>query len=88
MTADFERLARAIHLDVETIANGDGWIVTGGSGSHLVSGSACDCIDFGVRGTPCKHLLAVALRRGDPDVLETLRLLVPLPRRRRSPSDA
>lgn len=89
MTPDFDRLARAIHLDAEPTEHGDAWLVTGGSGSHIVSNGTCDCIDFGVRGTPCKHLLAVALRRGDRDVIEVLRLMVPLPRARgRSSSTA
>ncbi len=82
MTADLNRVARAIHLDVEPLPSGR-WIVTGGSAPHIVSQGACDCTDFVLRGAPCKHLLAVALRRGDPEVISLLHLMVPLPRARR-----
>jgi len=45
-------------------------------------GWTCNCIDFGVYGGGCKHLLRVRLARGDATVLRTLQLLVPYPSQR------
>lgn len=78
-TIDPARLARAVHLDVEHDI--DGWTVTGGSAPHRVTDHYgrldCDCTDRQLRGTGCKHILAVLLRRGHPAVLVELRGLIP-----------
>jgi predicted nucleic acid-binding Zn finger protein len=87
-TPDLARLRRAVHLDVERIDSGV-WVVTGGSGSHVVRADECDCADFIMRRAKCKHLLAVALRTSrDPDVIRALRELVPLPSRSQRKSSA
>jgi hypothetical protein len=84
---DLERLARAVHLDVEQIGNG-AFMVSGGSRAHVVSkDSMCDCEDARRRRGHCKHQLRVALATGDPEVLLALRRLIPLPsRQQREPS--
>ena len=85
MTVTLDRLARAVHLSAVKLAPGR-YRVAGGASAHVVDLSAdvCDCADFALRGAVCKHLLAARLRAGDPEALQALRALVPLPRRRRS----
>lgn len=79
-----ERLARAVYLHAEPLADGT-WRVSGGAEPHAVNLAAgtCDCADFTVRGGPCKHVAACRLRSGDPETLEALRAVVPMPRRAR-----
>lgn len=86
--ADTARLARACHLDVERVTSGT-WVVSGGARPHLVAAdaSSCDCTDFGVRGGPCKHILAVRLQAGDAETLRALRALVAAPRPARRRAD-
>ena len=67
-TVDPLRVARATLLTVERLT-ANLYTVTGGEAPHRVQVGPpedCDCVDFGVHGGRCKHLLAVALRRGDP----------------------
>jgi hypothetical protein len=88
MTAvDPGRLARAIHLDVESNGAGE-WSVTGGRGRHCVTigerGTICDCADSDLHPElACKHRLAVALVRLPAEVREALRELVPVRTSRR-----
>ena len=82
---DAARVARAVHLTIDERAPGI-FEVRGGAGVHTVDLGAgtCDCTDFAVHGGPCKHLLAVRLRRGDAEALEALRAVVPMPSRKRA----
>ncbi len=86
MTIDPVRLARAVHLDAE--AAGDGrYRVVGGAQMHHVDlraadGHECDCADYRVRASLCKHVLRAHLAEGDPEVLTALRTLVPRPKAR------
>jgi hypothetical protein len=58
------------------------WRLTGGARPHVVDQAGrCDCADFVMRHTDCKHVLAVRLAHGDAEVLAALRQLVPLPKR-------
>lgn len=59
------RLVRALSLDV-TRTGPDAWLVTGPLRSHLVTSAGCDCVDYSVRGGPCKHQLASALATVPP----------------------
>lgn len=68
------RLARAAGLEVTPLADGQ-HRVTGGAASHVVSAAGCDCTDYGVRGAPCKHQLAVRLAGLDPDLQAAIRAL-------------
>lgn len=76
---DLPRLRRAVHLDVRQVAR-DEWVVTGGTEPHRViqigDRLECDCPDRGIRRARCKHLIAVALHRGNRTVLRSLRRLV------------
>jgi hypothetical protein len=84
VTIDAARLARAVHLDATRQPDGS-WIVTGGSAAQMVDAQAraCSCPDFQIRGTPCKHLLRVAISTVEAEILAGLRALVPLPSRSR-----
>jgi hypothetical protein len=84
---DATRLARAIHLSVSRMGPGH-YVVTGGAAEHTVRAVAgalvCDCTDAAMHGgAECKHVLAVRLRRGDPEALTALRELVSVPKRPR-----
>jgi hypothetical protein len=79
---DSARLARAVHLVVESIGT-ETWRVSGGVTDHVVTGDRCDCTDYLVRGGRCKHILSVMLFTGDREVLYALREVVPLPSRSR-----
>lgn len=63
------RLRRA--LDLTVVANGSGYLVSGGLEPHVVgsssAGSVCDCLDA-EKGHRCKHVLAVQLHQGDKDM--------------------
>jgi len=85
LPASLARLARAVHLDARPLDAGR-WLVTGGASPHVVDAArgTCDCVDFRLRGGPCKHLWALRLRRGDPEALDALRELVAAPRRPRT----
>ena len=74
---DPERLARALWLRVERLGKGR-FRVVGGHEPHTVAledgAFSCDCEDFVLRATTdCKHVLALRIRRGDPDVIAALR---------------
>lgn len=91
MRLHLERLARAIHLDVEQL--GDHlYRVTGGSQPHIVDllrARECDCQDAEwQREWACQHLSAVMLANGDRDALRSLRYWVPRPGARRLVSRA
>ena len=82
---DPRRLARALYLDCQQ-EGPDVFRVWGGAQSHTVElgpVTRCDCVDFGVNGAQCKHLLRVALAHGDAEVIEALQLLVPFPQTKR-----
>ena len=85
---NLRRLARAIHLECER-EGPDVYRVSGGAEPHTVivhdqgQGWTCNCIDYGVNGGICKHMIRVRLARGDEQVLRTLQLLVPYPSQRR-----
>jgi helicase len=72
-TVDPYRLRRALDLTVNTRGS-KSFTVAGGLEPHVVEGpqrqERCDCRDA-LRGSVCKHVLAVRLRRGD-DQLKTL----------------
>ena len=79
---DSARLARAIHLDIEPLGEHE-YRITGGQGMHVVALKAppeleCDCADYVLRATVCKHLLRALLAEGDREVIEALRDLVPI----------
>ena len=82
MKIELNRLARAIHLDVEELADGL-YCVTGGAEPHTVDlheEQWCRCRDVAkYRGVHCQHELAVKLHRGDRDCLRSLRYWVPRP---------
>lgn len=60
------RLRRAQSLQVEQMDGG--YRVTGGAEPHQVSPElTCDCLDH-TRTRRCKHVLAVLLRQGDPEL--------------------
>jgi hypothetical protein len=84
MTApvDSFRLRRALALTAVRLESNE-WIVSGGAAAHRCDarGTVCDCSDFRARAIRCKHLLAVALREGAPDVLAALAAMVALPTR-------
>ena len=63
-SSDRYRLRRAAQLNV--VADGEGFLISGGLEEHRVGFGAdsCDCPDFD-KGYRCKHLLAVALLRGE-----------------------
>lgn len=69
-SVDPYRLRRALELQVQT-AGPRSWTVTGGLEPHRVLGEqpdlCCDCPDH-AKGAVCKHLLAVRLYRGDPEL--------------------
>ena len=73
------RLRRALSLSV-TPAEPGAWGVTGGAARHHVverhGRLTCDCIDYRIRGTGCKHVLAVKMAGTPLDILTGLRLLV------------
>ena len=73
------RLRRALFLTVTPKGAGT-WEVRGGREPHFVTEHDgppdCDCVDRRVRGTECKHLLAVMLPWEHPAVLRGLRDLV------------
>jgi hypothetical protein len=77
------RLCRAVHLTVEPLGQAHRYHVSGGTQRHLVDWELgeCDCADHCYRRTLCAHLLAAALREGEPSVLAALRLVVPNPDR-------
>ena len=86
---DPRRLARAIHLDCQQ-EGPDTFRVWGGAQSHTVEFSdvtRCDCADFTIHGSRCKHLLRISLSQGDSEVIKALRSLVALPQTRRSGSE-
>nr|WP_232472716.1 DEAD/DEAH box helicase [Deinococcus sp. DB0503] len=60
------RLGRAVFLHVTPLEPGR-WRVTGGAAEHEVVGENCDCPDH-ARTRLCKHVLAVRLARGDPEL--------------------
>ena len=76
---DPNRLRRALLLTVTPRGVGT-WEVHGGHEPHQVierdGQLTCDCIDHRIRGTVCKHSLAVMLPQGSPAVLRGLRELV------------
>ena len=83
---DPRRLARSLYLEIERETAGR-YVVTGGAQGHVVElgeEPRCDCVDFQVHGSACKHLLRVRLATGDAAIIEALQLLVPFPRARRS----
>ena len=86
MRIHLERLARAIHLDVERLSD-HRYRVTGGARPHVVDLGAsqeCDCEDATFqRAYACQHLTATMLAEGDRDCLRTLRYWVPRPGARR-----
>ena len=84
VTTDPRRLARAVHLDAERLADGS-WRVTGGTAPHIVSadGSECACADFAMRRAVCKHRARVLLALGDATTLAQLGAVVPMPTRQR-----
>jgi hypothetical protein len=74
---DPQRLARAVHLEVE-VCGAARWIVSGGKQVHTVTGAECDCQDSALRpGAVCKHRLAVQLARLPAEMREALRLVAP-----------
>ena len=100
LPAMLARLARAVHLDARPLDAGRWLVTGGAAPHVVaeiesVTGcntpvpgrvvrETCDCVDFRLRGGPCKHVLAVRLRRGDAEALDGLRELVPAPRRPRT----
>ena len=84
---DAGRLARAVWLDVRCFGRPGLYEVRGGSRMHIVDVTAgsyyCDCEDHQWRGQGlCKHIAAVKLREGDPELIRALRQLIPRPARR------
>ena len=77
------RLARAVHLDAIR-RDGVTWRVTGVDSFHVVtdgdSGLLCDCRDFAIRGSPCKHVIRIGLANGDREIISALRFFIPNPR--------
>jgi len=72
------RVARAALLSVRRASPGV-YAVTGGAEVHHVRlgpPEHCDCADRLCRGVRCKHLLAIALRRGEPEVWSALADLI------------
>ena len=85
MRIELQRLARAVHLDAERIADHT-YRVSGGEREHRVCLDAspeCDCEDAVYRRAACSHTLAAMLMEGDRDCLRTLRFWVPRPGARR-----
>jgi hypothetical protein len=81
MQIDPERLARAVHLDVERLHDHTYRVV---SLHHaylvdLTTDPECACPDRTIRGAACKHILGCMLAEGDRDVIRTLRTLVRYP---------
>ena len=80
------KLMRAVWLTVDLTGLGHtAWVSGSPSGRrHFCDWQreSCDCQDFQLHGGFCKHLLAVGLRMGEPEILRRLRLLVPNPDRR------
>ena len=81
---DVGRLRRAIWLEVQPVAPGR-YLVRGGSQDHVVEVDGglvtCHCPDAERTGDSCKHSLALQLRSGDGEVVDSLRMLVPAPQR-------
>ena len=84
MTIDPRRLVRAIReeFDVEHQPTGHRYRVLGPSSFNHVDLDAparavCTCLDHGIRGVECKHILAVRLSLGDREVVRALRDIVP-----------
>ena len=79
-------LARAVHLDVERLAD-HRYRVTGGSRPHevdLTRSPECGCEDATFqKAYACQHLTACMLYEGDRDAIRTLRVWVPRPEARR-----
>ena len=78
---DPKRLARSLYLECQR-EGPSRYVVSGGEQPHVVEfgeDPRCDCIDFQVHGSGCKHLLRVRLAKGDEGVIEALQLLVPHP---------
>jgi hypothetical protein len=77
---DAGRLARAVHLEAEV--HGPGlWVVRGGRMPHRVEREGdrlvCDCVDADMNlNRPCKHVLAVQLRRLPEPIRMALREVV------------
>ena len=85
MKISLDRLARAVHLNVERLTD-HRYRVSGGEREHLVSldeALECDCENRAYRGVACAHLLACMLAEGDRDCLRSLRYWVPRPGARR-----
>jgi len=85
MQIELYRLCRALHLDCERIADQQ-YRVSGAGHAYTVnlrSTPECPCEDRTLAGQACKHLLRAMLAEGDRDVLQTLRVIVPLPGARR-----
>jgi hypothetical protein len=78
---DLYRLCRAVHLDVEELAEGL-YAVSGAGHQYTVhAGYPCPCAD---RVRPCKHELAIKLYvEADRDVIRSLRPVVRYPGARR-----
>ena len=80
---DAGRLARAIWLQVQPVSGG--YLVTGGAAGHVVEVDGaritCHCPDAERMGDSCKHSLAIRLRAGDGEVIDSLRELIPNPQR-------
>lgn len=84
---DPARLARAVHLEAESLGAGR-WRVRGGAAPHIVEVAIrvrrCDCQDARRHPGSCKHVLRVALEALPREVLTALRAVVP---DRRMPSE-
>lgn len=86
MRIHLERLARAVHLDVERLGD-HRYRVTGGAEPHIVDllrARECDCRDAEIqRAYACQHLTATMVYEGDRDAIRSLRYWVPRPGARR-----
>jgi helicase len=78
LSVDPYRLRRALELEVRP-AGPRSWTVSGGLEPHRVAGEhlnlRCDCPDH-AKGHVCKHLLAVRLHCGDPELHSAAECLV------------
>jgi hypothetical protein len=78
MPVDPRRLARALTLRVDRLADGR-HVVSGGQEPHVVdleTAPACHCADARFRDTRCAHVLAVQLEVLEPELRSALRELV------------
>lgn len=62
-----KRIVKAIDIkkkNIELSPFRERCVIVGTSGTYEVSLKKCDCVDFAMRGLPCKHIYRLAIEKG------------------------